>query len=159
MSKCVTAIRRLAVNKKGLTLIELLAVLAILGIVAMIAVLAFLPIIEKSKDQAFVANAIAMKEAATFHKRTSEVALNPTIKAKLTYKDLVEDGYLDHLLDPHTNEEWTIQKDGQQSFVDIKSVNGHLSYYVCLKGAKKQLCTEDGKGILSTELSTEFVKK
>ncbi|MBM7701361.1 type II secretion system protein [Metabacillus iocasae] len=150
--------RRLIGNKSGLTLIELLAVLAILGIVALIAVLAFMPIIEKSKDQAFVANAIAMKEAATFHKRTSEVALNPSVKARLTYEDLIEDGYLPALIDPHTNEEWSVQTDNQQSFVEMQFIDSSIHYYVCLKGAKKQLCAEDGKGILSTELSTDFVK-
>lgn len=144
-------------HQKGLTLVELLAVIAILGILAAISILAVGAIIEKSKQQAFVANAVAMKEAASLHKRASEVAFNPQVQAKLTYGDLVTDGYLHVLQDPFTGKAWDITDDQEQSFVEIKLENSELHYDVCLYGETKKLCGADDKGIASNELSIDKI--
>lgn len=145
---------RLLKQQRGMTLMELLAVIVILGIVAAIAIPSIGNIIEKSKDQAFVANAVAMKEAATLHKRSYEVVTD-SVKEKLTYEELLEGGYIDTILDPFTKEEWTAKKDDQKSFVDLRFEDGRVKYYVCLNGATKSLCGPDGKGILSTDLSVD----
>lgn len=144
-------------KERGLTLVELLAVMAILGILAAISILAVGNIIEKSKHQAFVANAVAMKEAASLHKRASEVALNPQIQAKLTYGELVNEGYLHVLQDPYTRKERGVTEDQNQSFVEIKLKDNELQYYVCLYGETKKMCGSDNEGILSKELSTDKI--
>jgi general secretion pathway protein G len=144
-------------NQKGLTLIELLAVIVILGVVAAISILAVGSIIEKSRHQAFVANAVAMKEAASLHKRASEIALNPQLQAKLTYADLVADGYLHVLEDPYTGRARAAADDLDQSFVEIKLENSELQYYVCLYGETKKLCGNNDEGILSRELSVDKI--
>ena len=63
MGKKSNLIRRMT-NEKGLTLIELLAVIVILGIIAAIAIPAIGGLIDDQKKNAFVANALTMKEAA-----------------------------------------------------------------------------------------------
>ncbi len=144
-------------NKKGLTLVELLAVIAILGILAGISILAVGAIIEKSKHQAFVANAVAMKEAASLHRRASEVALNPQMQAKLTYTELVNEDYLHVLQDPYTRKELGITDDQNKSFVEIKLEDNELQYYVCLYGETKKICGSHDEGIPSKELSTDKI--
>ncbi|WP_299738781.1 type II secretion system protein [Rossellomorea sp. y25] len=56
--------RKMLKNERGLTLVELLAVIVILGIIAAIAVPSIGSIINKSKDDAVVAEAIQIISAA-----------------------------------------------------------------------------------------------
>lgn len=145
-------------DERGLTLIEVLAVLVILGIVAAVAFLFTSKVIQQSKGQAFVANAIAMKESATLHKRSNEVILDGKVEGKLMYQELIEEGYLEPLMDPYTNKEWTTTEDADGSFVEIRFEDNRLNYYVCLKSDTKVLCQEDGAGILSSELAVDKIK-
>jgi type IV pilus assembly protein PilA len=75
-------------NKKGLTLIELLAVVLIIGIIAAIAVPAVSNAIEKSKRNADMSTQALVKEAATRY-----VLDNPTATT-VTVVDLQSGGYL-----------------------------------------------------------------
>jgi type IV pilus assembly protein PilA len=75
-------------NEKGLTLIELLAVIVILGIIAAIAIPSIGGIIQKSKEDAVKADAIAVINGAKLY-----VAANGTEKTKLEKADL--DSYVD----------------------------------------------------------------
>ena len=146
-------------NSKGVTLLELLAVIVILGIISIIAIPSISNIIQKSKDQAFVANAYSMYEAATIHVRAQEAALNtPTYNDyKLTYKKLVEDDYLNAFQDPYTR---NILLPKDNSFVLLKNDSGKITYSVCLKGETKNICT-DGSGVEKAvpieQISTEFI--
>ncbi|RSK29396.1 type II secretion system protein [Bacillus sp. HMF5848] len=126
-------------SSQGLTLIELLAVIVILGIISAIAVPSIGKIIERVKEQAFVANAYAMYEAATMHERAQQVFIEDEAQT-LTYKDLVEGGYLDPIQDPFTQN--VIPSSNENSFVTISKNGNDIEYAVCLKGTTKQICTE-----------------
>lgn len=79
-------------NQKGLTLIELLAVIVILGIIAAIAVPSIGGIINKTKEDAKVAEAVQIINAAKLY-----VTTNPKATS-LDQDDLTK--YLDNVEDP-----------------------------------------------------------
>lgn len=124
-------------NEKGLTLIELLAVIVILGIVAAIAVVSITNVIQKARDQAFVGNAIALKEAADFYIR-HELTSGRPLQPEVTYKLLEEEHFIDAFKDPHSGE---LLQPSDDTYVVI---TGESATAVCLKGAKKNLCTYNG---------------
>ncbi|WP_139785579.1 type II secretion system protein [Cytobacillus gottheilii] len=124
-------------NEKGLTLIELLAVIVILGIIAAIAVTSIMNVIQKARDQAFVGNAIALKEAADFYIR-HELTSGGTLQATVSYKMLEEQRFIDAFKDPHSGEQLEPSDD---TYVVI---TGESATAVCLKGTEKNLCTYKG---------------
>ncbi|MBP3038110.1 type II secretion system protein [Bacillaceae bacterium Marseille-Q3522] len=65
-------LRKYCKNERGLTLVELLAVIVILGIVAAIAVPSIGGIIDKSRDDATVAEALQIINAAKMDQATSD---------------------------------------------------------------------------------------
>ncbi len=78
-------------DQRGLTLIELLAVIVILGIVAAIAVPSIMGIINKSKDDAKVAEAIQIISAAKLQHATNSTTVE--------WSNTVLDDTLDNLQD------------------------------------------------------------
>ncbi|WP_246586501.1 type II secretion system protein [Cytobacillus gottheilii] len=124
-------------NEKGLTLIELLAVIVILGIVAAIAVMSITNVIQKARDQAFVGNAIALKEAADFYIR-HELTSGGTLQASVSYKALEEQQFIDVFKDPHSGD---MLEPSDDTYVVI---TGESATAVCLKGTEKNLCTYNG---------------
>lgn len=124
-------------NEKGLTLIELLAVIVILGIVAAIAVVSITNVIQKARDQAFVGNAIALKEAADFYIR-HEVTSGRPLQAEVTYKMLEKQQFIEAFKDPHSGD---FLEPSDDTYVVI---TGESASAVCLKGMKKNLCTYNG---------------
>ncbi|MFC5733687.1 type II secretion system protein [Cytobacillus gottheilii] len=124
-------------NEKGLTLIELLAVIVILGIVAAIAVMSITNVIQKARDQAFVGNAIALKEAADFYIR-HELTSGGTLQASVSYKALEEQQFIDAFKDPHSGD---LLEPSDDTYVVI---TGESATAVCLKGTEKNLCTYNG---------------
>ncbi|MBN8191132.1 type II secretion system protein [Bacillus sp. NTK074B] len=125
-------------SERGYTLVELLAVIVILGIIAVIAMLAINNIIEKSRQQAFVANALTMKSSAEYYAKDAMLHERPI--NKITYKELVEAKLMEPILDPHSKAVM-IPNDDSYVLADGESVQS-----ICLLGDQYNLCTsEDGE--------------
>lgn len=108
-------------NEKGLTLVELLAVIVILAIIGTIATVSVSNIIENSKKDAHVANAIQIINAAKLYEASVGKA-----DAKIEATTLINEGYLEPLIDP-----W--KKDntyGNSAFVEKREVNGTTDYII-----------------------------
>ena len=87
-------------NERGLTLVELLAVIVILAIVAIIAFVFIGGVIENSKKDAHISNAMQIIQAAKLHEATGGDVNEMTV-GKLQEKD-----YLDVIYDPWTKDEY-----------------------------------------------------
>jgi type IV pilus assembly protein PilA len=137
-------------NENGLTLIELLAVIAILGIISGIAIVGVSQIIQKSKDQALVANAIHLIDSANFYisaHHPHDIAVNQEI----SYQKLYNEGYIEKIRDPDANEYLNPDTNGSYAVFDGKTITG-----VCFKGIKRNLCKNESGGdapISLTDLS------
>ncbi|MBM7691930.1 type IV pilus assembly protein PilA [Peribacillus deserti] len=79
-------------NQKGLTLVELLAVIVILGIIAAIAVPSIGKIIDKSKEDAQLANARQIVDATRLALSTNDAIITDGI---VTIQELITQGYLE----------------------------------------------------------------
>ncbi|MBP2240587.1 prepilin-type N-terminal cleavage/methylation domain-containing protein [Cytobacillus eiseniae] len=147
-------IRKASLNERGLTLIELLAVIVILGVIAMIAIIAVTNVIQTMKDRAFIGNAIAMKEAASFYIRQEVTSGNP-LPEKITYKTLVEYQFIEPFKDPDTS---SYLPASENTYVTVKGTNVNA---VCLIADKRSLCSIDGiqKPIPFNELTTDHLTK
>lgn len=114
-------LRKLRKDERGLTLVELLAVIVILAIVAAIAFVAIGNVIENSKKDAHVANALQVISAAKLYEAAGEDA------SEVSTETLQEEGYLDELIDPWTKEpdDYTgkVTKSGDDYKVELSASN------------------------------------
>jgi len=83
--------KKLLKNERGLTLVELLAVIVILGVISAVAVPSIGNIIQKSKEDAVKADAIAMINAAKLYIMEQDVSSNTDIKRS----ELISNDYLE----------------------------------------------------------------
>ncbi|WP_050181220.1 type II secretion system protein [Domibacillus robiginosus] len=125
-------------NEKGYTLIELLAVVLILGIISAVAVVGIGRLIEQSKERAFVAQALHLKEAAVLFVTNERVERPDTLPGSVTYKELYEKGFVEKMRDPFTDSVLDPDKNG--TYIGIH-LNGSIRN-VCLHGEEKQLCPD-----------------
>lgn len=95
-------------NKKGFTLVELLAVIVILAALALITTTSITKILKDSKEDLYNTQIIALKSTVENWGSDNLDKLPETDNCVyLTLKDLREDGLIDYSIkDPRTNEEF-----------------------------------------------------
>jgi type IV pilus assembly protein PilA len=110
-------LKRFVKNERGLTLIELLAVIVILGIIAAIAIPSIAGLINKSKDDAKIAEGIQIINAAKLYM----TANNFTPDTNQTYQTLDNtelNDYLDNVKDSGNNYKVRVsQQNGKYVYV------------------------------------------
>jgi type IV pilus assembly protein PilA len=140
-------------NDKGMTLVELLAVIVILGIISAIAVVNITQVVQKSKDQAMVSNAMSLSESAKMYLHSMSLS-NELSPNKITYRTLYDENYLEMMRDPDTGEILDPESNESYAIFEGKKITA-----ICLKGSKRSLCPKDDPvgGILLDDLSTDLI--
>jgi type IV pilus assembly protein PilA len=145
-------VKSLQKNQQGYSLVELLAVIVILGIISAVGIISMTKVIAMTKDQAFVGNAITLKDAAHLLLKVEEIQGNPY--ADISYKKLLQLNYLDKIRDPYTG--GYIPED-DKTFIRItdEKISG-----ICFYGNTHNLCTKDGaeEPIPIDQLSVDMIK-
>jgi type IV pilus assembly protein PilA len=145
-------VRFIGKNQKGYSLVELLAVIVILGIISSVGIISMTRVIAIAKDQAFVGNAITLRDAAHLYLKDEEIQGNPY--ADITYEKLLELNYLDKIKDPFTG---GFIPETNKTFIRItdKKITG-----VCFYGKTRNLCTKNGveEPIPIDQLSVDLIK-
>lgn len=120
-------------NKKGITLVELIAVLAIIGLLAIIVVPGITKNIIDSKNKANKVQDSNIKEAAQSYLADhigDDITFDESDTVTITLKVLVEEGYLTaHPSNPKTGEEYDLNA----SSVLVTKVNASYKYDLDLK--------------------------
>lgn len=143
-------------NERGMTLIELLVVITILGIISTIAVIGFSTIMQKSKDNAFLANAYSLKAAAEKYYYSSGLISEEIFAQEISYNELITNGFLEPFHDPDNNE--MMPEDGNNTFIHIEKVaNGTVTYSICYIGNVREIC-DGSNGISFDQLGLDKIE-
>jgi len=133
-------------NQKGLTLIELLAVVVILGIIAAIAVPAVGNIIDNSKKDAHVANALLIINAAKLG-----VVSNAINKSEITGNENIT---LTELVDKKLLDSIPSDPDSDAAYLNGQiNMNVEGKYTIYLEGAQYKLGSSASNQISEADLN------
>ncbi len=88
-------------NRKGFTLVELLATIAIMGILSGVAIMGVNRYLTKSKKQAYDTMEKSAYDAAVNYVVEHSVSFSGTEGKWLALKTLVDEGYLENPIDPN----------------------------------------------------------
>ncbi|TYS51277.1 prepilin-type N-terminal cleavage/methylation domain-containing protein [Bacillus infantis] len=124
-------------NEKGLTLIELLAVIVILGIIAAIAIPSIGGIIQKSKEDAVKADAIAVLNAAKVY-----VAANPLADAGTA--TIPDDDLEQYVEKVSLAKDYSVTYDGKDYKINGSGVAGNIT--ITFNDATVEQINESKKG-------------
>lgn len=146
MKKMIQRFKKLK-NERGLTLVELLAVVVILAIIATIAFVYIGGVIENSKKDAHVANAVQIISAAKLYEASGgELTSNQITSGDLQGADMLQD-----LIDPWTKEKYdsddstaTVTKDTSEDG-DEYSISFNASEGCNLSNEKELDLLKDGR--------------
>lgn len=148
-------LKRLKKNERGLTLVELLAVIVILAIVAAIAFVLISNVVENSRKDAHISNAMQLISAAKLYDTTEGGTWESG--SKRTLEQLKEAGYLGDIHDPWkgANENY-----GEGAEVEKTVEGGVIKYSVTfpagncnITASEKKLNTEDRDAICGAEVN------
>lgn len=160
--------KRLWKNEKGLTLIELLAVVVILGIIAAIAVPSIGGLIDNTKKDAHVANAMQMINSAKLAVTGNNTLLPTTGSKYIPLAKLEADGYIETMKDPDngtygtaTANETTVATIQANSHVEItaSSDGKTFTYKVKLVNSTRGVQSATKAAVAETGLNRDAVIK
>lgn len=103
-------------NKKGFSIVEIMAVIVILGILIGISVPVVFRYIDKSSQQSYDTMARSAKEGVETYLMDT-----PSRSGKIRIKDLIDDGYLEKTVDPEDSSEFC---DGSVEYNLVKGASG-----------------------------------
>lgn len=130
-------LKRIKKDERGLTLVELLAVVVILAIVAAIAFILIGNVIENSKKDAHVSNALQLISAAKLYDATEGMMPGESVELS----ELQEAGYIGNLTNP-----WDDESDftyGSGAVVTKQEENDVIIYNVQLDSPSSVGCNID----------------
>lgn len=110
-------------NKRGFTLVELLAVIAILAIILTIVVSSVTNTISTSKDNLHDQQAKQLENSARMWYLESDKDLSDNESCKISVSDIISDGYIEgnDVIDPKTGET-------MKGYVEIKHTGKQYTY-------------------------------
>ena len=119
-------------NKKGFTLVEIIGVIAILGIVSVVGLVSVNSIIQKGKEEHYVAAEQNLKLSAESYAQTNRDNLPKNVgeKKKVTLRTLVENNYIEQVKDYH-DKNCDLDKSYVQIFKYSKNGYSYLVYLDC----------------------------
>jgi len=127
-------------NKKGFTIVELLAVIIIIGVLSTVAVFSYDRVIEKSRKDALKDNENSLRAGAEdLLTHCASTITNPAYcvsvpafdeTVRITIDNLVAGNFLNKIVDPSNVSNYC---DGYVDVTNISSGKTTLEYKVCLK--------------------------
>lgn len=115
-------------DARGLTLVELLAVIVIIEIVGTITSVTVSNLIENAKKDAHIVNALNILSAAKIYDASNG---NKHIDEMLNVETLINESYLEPLIDPWTKEEYGIDTEVYRG--KTNQIKSHFSYQILME--------------------------
>ena len=119
-------------NKKGFSMVEIIATVAILGILSLIGIVSVNSIIERGKEEHYVSAEKALKMTAESYAQANRNYLPKNVgeMRKVTLKQLVEDNYIEQIKD-YYDKECYLEESYVQIFKYSKTDYSYLPYLKC----------------------------